>query len=277
MGQYVSKIKGHYVTRNLQRFNIESRTDKILAKEKPKPAPKYASDERLRQELLKDIQEEMNKEIHNKSSPHDSRLKQVYVTSQDPSPETRFDPDINRRRPENPDRPLPRARTIRGIDRSGFAVDENKIIKKGKISLEKVQEMVATHKLDPEKNTPTILAQYYALDLAHTEAVLEHFRIFGHVKVKAMTAKEKQDREDAYRAQDDWVEAAGEHAPLITEDQIPVSGKLPEINVNTIPKPLNILKKESDVRIGPGSKGQNENLISEKEYLKLKKPKKDPE
>ena len=25
--------------------------------------------------------------------------------------------------------------------------------------------MVATHKLDPEKNTPTILAQYYALDL----------------------------------------------------------------------------------------------------------------
>ena len=43
--------------------------------------------------------------------------------------------------------------------------DENRIIKKGKISLEKVQEMVATHKLDPEKNTPTILAQYYALDL----------------------------------------------------------------------------------------------------------------
>ena len=40
MGQYVSKIKGHYVTRNLQRYNIESRTDKILAKEKPKPAPK---------------------------------------------------------------------------------------------------------------------------------------------------------------------------------------------------------------------------------------------
>ena len=44
-------------------------------------------------------------------------------------------------------------------------LDENRIIKKGKLSLEKVQEMVATHKLDPEKNTPTILAQYYALDL----------------------------------------------------------------------------------------------------------------
>ena len=46
-----------------------------------------------------------------------------------------------------------------------FLLDESKIIKKGKISLEKVQEMAATHKLDPEKNTPTILAQYYGLDL----------------------------------------------------------------------------------------------------------------
>ena len=43
--------------------------------------------------------------------------------------------------------------------------DESRNIKKGKISLEKVQEMVATYKSDPEKHTPTILAQYYALDL----------------------------------------------------------------------------------------------------------------
>ena len=62
-----------------------------------------------------------------------------------------------------------------------------------------------------------------------------------------------------------------------------MAGRMPKkilgtpIDVNTIPKPLNILKKESDVRIGPGSQGQNEKLISEKEYLKLKKPKKDPE
>ena len=46
----------------------------------------------------------------------------VYVTSTDPAVDTGYDPDINRRRPEHPDRPLPRARTIRGIDRSAFAV-----------------------------------------------------------------------------------------------------------------------------------------------------------
>ena len=47
---------------------------------------------------------------------------QVYVTSHDPAVETGFDPDINRRRPQNPDRPLPKARNIRGRDRSAFAV-----------------------------------------------------------------------------------------------------------------------------------------------------------
>ena len=51
---------------------------------------------------------------------------QVYVQSHDPLPDTGFDPDINRRRPLNPDRPLPQKRTIRGIDRSGFAVGKRK-------------------------------------------------------------------------------------------------------------------------------------------------------
>ena len=38
-------------------------------------------------------------------------------------------------------------------------------IRKGKITLEKVQEMVATHRADQEKNTPRVLAQFYNLDL----------------------------------------------------------------------------------------------------------------
>jgi hypothetical protein len=49
----------------------------------------------------------------------------VYVTSTDPAVDKGYDPDINRRRPEHPDRPLPRARTIRGIDRSAFAVGKS--------------------------------------------------------------------------------------------------------------------------------------------------------
>ena len=122
------------------------------------------------------------------------------MTSQDPAMETGFDPDINRKRPQNPDRPLPTSRTSRGIDRSAFSIGKNcaakitqgicmgnnikllicsdeycfKIvfadesrtkIKRGKVTLEKAQEMISTHRADLEKNTPTLLAQYYKLDL----------------------------------------------------------------------------------------------------------------
>lgn len=58
----------------------------------------------------------------------------VYVTSQDPSMETGFDPDMNRRRPQNPDRPLPTSRTSRGIDRSAFSIGKNCAAKNIKIS-----------------------------------------------------------------------------------------------------------------------------------------------
>ena len=56
------------------------------------------------------------------------------MTSQDPSMETGFDPDMNRRRPQNPDRPLPTSRTSRGIDRSAFSIGKNCTAKKIKIS-----------------------------------------------------------------------------------------------------------------------------------------------
>lgn len=272
MGQYVSKIKGHYVTRNLQRFNIESRTNKILKAEKPKVAPRYPSDEKARQDVLRNMPDQTGNEIHNKSSELHSRLKHVYVTSTDPAVDKGYDPDINRRRPEHPDRPLPRARTIRGIDRSAFAVDESRTnVPKGKITLEKVQEMIASHRVDQEKNTPTVLAQYYSMDLAQTESVLEHFRVFGHVKGKQFSAKERQDREDPYRAQPDWVEAAGEHPPLITDDKLPRAGVMPEINLPA--KPL--LIKDNQISITAGNESSKEKLVSGKEQVKLKDINKD--
>ena len=38
---------------------------------------RHPSDEKLRQELQRDLQEQLDKEIHNKSSEHDTRLKEV--------------------------------------------------------------------------------------------------------------------------------------------------------------------------------------------------------
>ena len=46
-----------------------------------------------------------------------------------------------------------------------FADESRTKIKRGKVTLEKAQEMISTHRADLEKNTPTLLAQYYKLDL----------------------------------------------------------------------------------------------------------------
>ena len=45
--------------------------------------------------------------------------------------------------------------------------------KKGKLSLEKLQEMIATHKADLEKNTPKLLAQHYKLDLGKITLIFQ--------------------------------------------------------------------------------------------------------
>jgi len=273
MGQLASKIKGHYVTRNLQRYNVEARTEKILKADELRPSPRYPSDEKVRRDLLKDFPEEIENELHQKKADLNKRLKEVYVTSQDPSMETGFDPDINRKRPQNPDRPLPTSRTSRGIDRSAFSIDESRTkIKRGKVTLEKAQEMISTHRADLEKNTPTLLAQYYKLDLATTESVLEHFRIFGHVRVTPISAKQKQEMDDPYRAQPDWVEEAGEHPPVF-DDNVIKEGILPKINI-VAAKPL-ILEKESVPAIPSGHDTAKKELLSGSEQIKLNKSKKD--
>ena len=75
-----------------------------------------------------------------------------------------------------------------------------------------------------------------------------------------------------FRAQPDWVEAAGEHAPLITDDKIPRAGVMPEINIPA--KPFT-LKKENHAAITAGSESSNEKLVSGNEQVKLKNINKD--
>ena len=104
MGATVSKIRGALITRPLQRFNIDARTEKLLAKEQPKRAPRFEQDEqlldRIRQENLQVTEAEIEKD-----GDHHKRLEEVFVASTDPE---EFNPDINRTRPLNPSRPLPR-------------------------------------------------------------------------------------------------------------------------------------------------------------------------
>ena len=77
MGGALSKARGHFITRPVQRFNIEARTEKVLDKEKPMPAPKYKADIESRQMNLEQHWEKMDKDIKSKDENHSKRLKDV--------------------------------------------------------------------------------------------------------------------------------------------------------------------------------------------------------
>lgn len=139
-GQAFSKLRGSLVTRPIQRFNIENRTEKLLSKDKPKSAPKFAADANILEEIRKtrpDIAEATSK----KDVELLARLKDVYVASSDPHD---FDPDINRKLPVNPDRPLP-GKFVRGNPSGGFA-EASRLFGKtppGKLSVSDVEDILA--------------------------------------------------------------------------------------------------------------------------------------
>ena len=74
-----------------------------------------------------------------------------------------------------------------------------------------------------------------------------------------------------FRAQPDWVEAAGEHPPVI-DDKLPKPGSLPTINIPA--KPF-ILHKGDQIAIAAGRETSNERLDSGGDNVKLKDTNKD--
>ncbi len=91
MGGVLGKMRGHLVTRPMQRYNIESRAEKVLERDAavPRPAPKFQSDRELLQEIRR-----MNPAVAEAAAKKDadlhSRLKEVRATANRPSNITFF-------------------------------------------------------------------------------------------------------------------------------------------------------------------------------------------
>ena len=77
MGKGFSRLRGHLITRPVQRFNIEARTDTLLDADKPVPAPKHKSDLEARQKVLEKHWDQVDKDIKQKDASHSDRLKEV--------------------------------------------------------------------------------------------------------------------------------------------------------------------------------------------------------
>lgn len=234
MGKTLSKARGHLITRPMQRFNIETRTEKLLEKDKPMPAPKFHADIEARQQNLAQNWQKMEKDIRAKDEPLTKRLEDVYVTSEDPEG---FDPEINRRRPVNPNRPLPADSYAYQLQK-GFGTPEGYQAPSGRITLEATQNMLLDHAKDPQGFNAGALATKYDIKVADAEAIIQSFRVFTFIKGDGkdpLSEQEIENRKNPYLAQPDWVVETGELPPvkdkrveLTLGDGLTIAGKTKE-------------------------------------------------
>jgi len=201
-GQTLSKLRGSLITRPIQRFNIESRTEKLLKEEKPLRAPHYPSTE----ELVENIRRE-RPDIIEESSKKDTdllkKLQNVYVSSNDPE---FFDQDSNTKvNYDNPERPMP-GKGIRSSPSYGFAEAsqlKGSVIQ-GKITIDTAQLMMNEFARNPASDTLSLLAQNHQIPLQKLVHMLENFRVF-HLYKDTSADGAINEENDPLRAKADWV------------------------------------------------------------------------
>ena len=156
-GQALSKLRGTLVTRPIQRFNIESRTEKLLKEEKPTRAPHFPSTEELVENIRRD-RPDIIEEASKKDTDLLKKLQNVYVSSNDPEV---FDKDSNAKvNYDNPERPMP-GKGIRSSPSFGFAEAsqlKGNIIQ-GKINIDTAQSMMNEFARNPTSDTLSLLSQ----------------------------------------------------------------------------------------------------------------------
>ncbi|XP_053675498.1 protein NDUFAF4 homolog isoform X2 [Anopheles nili] len=157
------------VGRQVQRFNVENRAQKVISQAKPKPAPKFESNLRDLERVLKEhpeiVQEQSRKNVH-----LDENLRRVYVTSKDVAV------GDNASQTQDPDKPLPINRS--SVEEYEFGHLEPRAITKGRCTLRQAVQFIANHQTDPQQWTSAKIAEHYNMKEPLVVNILEHFKSF---------------------------------------------------------------------------------------------------
>ena len=152
-----------YFSRPLRTFNIENRTERILAKSKPTPAPQYPYVKKQKEVVDKLYPNFMETHLK-KDTQLDDRLKQVFVESDNQkvevSPSTKS---------------LPQDRSQTPLFEYGVYVSD--VIPEGKCSLRQALDFISKHNENPTEYSAKQIAQEYKLDEQVVENILKHFKI----------------------------------------------------------------------------------------------------
>lgn len=212
MGQKISRIYGTVVTRPLQRYNVEHRAAKEISRiEDPVGpalrAPMYSSD----RELLEQIRESnplLSEATHRKHDDLHARLRDVYVTSEQPE----ATPLVNPARPL----PLDRANYNENFIPGMMRIDRSRIVTRGKVTIEQAVQFLTDHSAKPDVHTAATISDTYRLNPETTASALKYFKVF---KVFVPEIKEEVKQFDPRQAGKDWVDEKKENLETVFKFQ----------------------------------------------------------
>ncbi|KAK4018163.1 protein NDUFAF4 homolog [Daphnia magna] len=153
--------------RPLKNFAVEARAERVLAKEKPTPAPWHPTTQKRIDELIKSNPDLIDGQLAKKDELLGNRLKQIYVTSRDK-------PII----PKNIEKTLPAERN--NVESPEFGYQEPARITKGKLSIRQALLLIGKHHQDPVIHNAVSLANEYTIHPRVSENILKYFKTFEY-------------------------------------------------------------------------------------------------
>ncbi|KYN27646.1 PREDICTED: protein NDUFAF4 homolog [Trachymyrmex cornetzi] len=155
------------LTRPIRTFNIENRAAKLISREKPVPAPQYASTEKQKK-LSDQVNPHFLEDHYQKNTQLDQRLKDVFVTSTDSQ---------EMKEPTRDSKVLPQSRRS---SENGFTFEsyEPTMIPMGKCSLKQALTFLLQHKRDPIKYSSENIASEYKMDKKVIDDILKYFKLY---------------------------------------------------------------------------------------------------
>uniref|UniRef100_UPI0025412BF5 NADH dehydrogenase [ubiquinone] 1 alpha subcomplex assembly factor 4 n=1 Tax=Euleptes europaea TaxID=460621 RepID=UPI0025412BF5 len=153
---------GARVSRALNRFNLENRAHREVARAKPKPAPRHPA-------AAQSDPDKFQEEIKKKDEHLHTLLKEIYVDSRDP-------PVIVK----NSGGSLPSKTEERRLAKTGrLGHLDVQSIPKGKISIIEALTFLSNHHRSPNEWTAETIANEYSLELKDVTALLTYFIPFS--------------------------------------------------------------------------------------------------
>ncbi|RXG57301.1 Protein NDUFAF4-like protein [Armadillidium vulgare] len=163
MGGTASKVFRR-ASKPAREFNLESRVERILDREKPTPAPRHPGTEHLN---LPDSAK-MKKDLFETDKELLKRLEEVYVTSHDTW--------VGQKDSLGKSRPLPVDKET--VADKPYGYSEPRKISYGKTTLKNVLTFMTDHNQSPEEWNSTKISEKFKLEKENVDHILKYYNLF---------------------------------------------------------------------------------------------------